>query len=240
MSEDKNKGIIRTNAQELSDSLGLHVTFEDLYPIMKAQCFGGRDPSPAQMASFIVLANQYKLNPLTKEIYAFPSGGGITPIISIDGWIKIAHSSKDLRGIKHEMITDESGNVVAVKCIIARDGWEFHTETTEYMSENRRNTPTWKQYPIRMLKHRATAQAIRMAFNVNAMSEDEYEAMNDKQTSNTGNQEVFNKLKSSAENGMTALNNAYSELSVKDKQSLGAKGYADLKSIAESVEVIDV
>ena len=169
--------LIKSEVVSLTKSLNLSVDPEEFYSIMAAQCFGGKTPTNGQLASFLALANQYKLNPLTKEIYAFPSGGAIQPIIGIDGWIKIAHSSGDLRGIKHEVITNEQGEVIAVKCIIARDGWEFYTETVEYMSENRRNTQTWKQFPVRMLKHRATAQAIRMAFNVNAMIEDEYEQM---------------------------------------------------------------
>lgn len=173
--------MVKNEIATLSKSLGLSVSPDEFYAVMAANCFGGETPTQGQLAAFLALANQYKLNPLTKEIYAFPSGGGITPIIAIDGWIKIAHSSGDLRGIKHEVIANDKGDVVAVKCILARKDWEFYTETTEYMSENRRNTPTWKQYPIRMLKHRATAQAIRMAFNVNAMLEDEYDQWQDEE-----------------------------------------------------------
>lgn len=240
----KEIGIIRANTEELSNHLGLHVGFEEMYSIMKAQCFGGKDPSHAQMSAFVVLANQYKLNPLTKEIYAFPSGGGITPIVGIDGWLKIAHSNPNFNGITHELIMDDKGGVVAVKCIVARKDFAFHTETIEFMSENRRNSPTWKQFPVRMLKHRATAQAIRMAFNVNAMMEDEYHGMNDKQSLSDELDEkradISLSLESHAENGIEALTNAFNALSTKDKQVLGSKEYSRLKEIAESVEVIDV
>lgn len=177
----KEIGLIRTQANEIINTLNLNVGFEEFYSIIKVQCFKGKDPSHAQLSSFLVLASTYRLNPLLKEIYAFPSNGGIQPIISIDGWLKIAHSNGTLRGIKHEVIFDKDGKPTAVKCVLSIKDWDFPVETIELMSENKRDTPTWKQYPLRMLKHRATAQAIRMAFNVNAMLDDEYEAMSDKQ-----------------------------------------------------------
>ena len=43
-----------------------------------------------EMLSFVVVANQYGLNPFTREIYAFPArNGGIQPVVSVDGWIKM-------------------------------------------------------------------------------------------------------------------------------------------------------
>ncbi|WP_345117548.1 recombinase RecT, partial [Bartonella jaculi] len=46
--------------------------------------------SDEEFAAFLSVASTYGLNPLTKEIYALPKrGGGIIPVVSIDGWIKI-------------------------------------------------------------------------------------------------------------------------------------------------------
>ncbi len=37
-----------------------------------------------------LVAKQYKLNPLLRQIYAFPSkGGGITPLVGVDGYINV-------------------------------------------------------------------------------------------------------------------------------------------------------
>lgn len=242
--ENKAVGIIRANADELSQKLGLHVDFEEFYAIMKANCFGNKNPSHAQMSAFMVLANQYKLNPLTKEIYAFPSGGGITPIIGIDGWLKIAHSSGKCTGITHELIMGENNEVIAVKCRVSRLDFDYPTETVEFMSENRRNSPTWKQSPVRMLKHRATAQAIRMAFNVNAMMEDEYEAMHDKRSSNSDLEErradIVLALESDAQNGVEALINAFNKLPLEDRQALGSKAFSELLAKAKKVGVLNV
>ena len=48
---------------------------------------------PEQITAFLMVAKEYKLNPITKEIYAFPAkGGGVQPIVSIDGWLKLSQS----------------------------------------------------------------------------------------------------------------------------------------------------
>jgi hypothetical protein len=52
---------------------------------VRATC-GLSTATPEQFAAFLIVAKEYDLNPLTKEIYAFPGkGGGIVPIVSIDG-----------------------------------------------------------------------------------------------------------------------------------------------------------
>ena len=43
---------------------------------------GGKGVTNEQFVSFVAVANNYALDPLKKEIYAFPAkGGGIQPII---------------------------------------------------------------------------------------------------------------------------------------------------------------
>ncbi|MEY4906124.1 MAG: hypothetical protein RLZZ292_3939, partial [Bacteroidota bacterium] len=60
-----------------------------------------QDCSKEQFAAFIVVANEYGLNPLTKEIYAFPSkSGGIQPIVSVDGWANLVNSHPQCDGFK--------------------------------------------------------------------------------------------------------------------------------------------
>lgn len=241
--EDKAVGIIRANADELSQKLGLHVDFEEFYAIMKANCFGNKNPSHAQMSAFMVLANQYKLNPLTKEIYAFPSGGGITPIIGIDGWYKIAHSSGKCTGITHEFIMGENNQVIAIKCRVSRSDFDYPTETIEFMEENNTRKGVWSTRPIRMLKHRATAQAIRMAFNVNAMLDDEFKDMSDNRSSNSDLEEkradIVLALESDAQNGVEALTNAFNKLPLEDRQALGSKAFSELQAKAKKVEVLN-
>ena len=130
----------------------------------------GKQVSQEQFVSFISVANEYKLNPLTKEIYAFPSkGGGIQPIVSIDGWLKIINQHPDFDGMEFKDNTDDNGKLISITCRIYRKGRAHPTEMTEYMSECSRPTDTWKQWPSRMLRHKATIQAARYAFGLSGI-----------------------------------------------------------------------
>lgn len=126
--------------------------------------------SNEQLMVFAAVANEYGLNPLTKEIYAFPGkGGGIQPIVSIDGWLKIINSHPDFDGMEFADIHDSNGNLTAVTCRIYRKDRSHPVEVTEYMAECRRNTDTWKKWPARMLRHKATIQAARYAFGLSGI-----------------------------------------------------------------------
>lgn len=120
-----------------------------------------------QFAAFLVVANEYGLNPLTKEIYAFPSrGGGIQPIVPIDGWTNIINSHSALDGIEFDDHHDEKGKLTAITCRLWRKDRSKPIVVTEYMSECVRQTDTWKQYPHRMLRHKALIQCARYAFGL--------------------------------------------------------------------------
>jgi phage recombination protein Bet len=140
----------------------------------------GKQVSNEQFVSFMAVANEYKLNPLVKEIYAFPAkGGGIQPIVSIDGWLKIITNHEQFDGMEHEDILD-GGNLVAIKCSIYRKDAKRPITVTEYMSECKRPTDTWKQWPNRMLRHKATIQAGRYAFGISGIVDpDEAERIKD-------------------------------------------------------------
>lgn len=124
-----------------------------------------KDCSREQFAAFLLVAREYDLNPITKEIYAFPGkGGGIQPIVSIDGWLKIINSREEFDGMEFVDNLDDSGDLVSVTCRIYRRDRNRPTEVTEYMSECKRDTDTWKRWPARMLRHKATIQCARYAF----------------------------------------------------------------------------
>lgn len=125
----------------------------------------GKQATQEQVAAFLVVANHYGLNPFVKEIYAFPSqGGGVTPIVSIDGWLTLINRQPQLDGIEFKDHLNEQGSLTAVTAKIYRKDRQYPTEVTEYMSECRRNTPTWSQWPARMLRHKAAIQCARYAF----------------------------------------------------------------------------
>lgn len=132
-----------------------------------------------QFAAFLLVAREYDLNPVTKEIYAFPAkGGGIQPIVSIDGWMKMANSHPQFDGMDFEDTFDDDGKLVAVECRIYRKDRSRPVCVTEYMAECRRSTDPWKQWPARMLRHKAAIQCARYAFGFTGIMEpDEFERM---------------------------------------------------------------
>ena len=125
--------------------------------------------SNEQFISFMAVANEYKLNPLVKEIYAFPAkGGGIQPVVSIDGWIKIITNHPDFDGM--EFIDEiEDGKLISVTCQIFRKSMTRPISCTEYLEECQMNTDVWRKFPRRMLRHKATIQCGRYAFGISGI-----------------------------------------------------------------------
>jgi len=124
-----------------------------------------KDCSKEQFAAFLLVAKEYNLNPITKEIYAFPKqGGGIQPIVSVDGWANLVNSHPQCDGLEFQDALTDAGEIVSITCRIYRKDRTHPTSATEYMSECKRETVTWKQWPRRMLRHKALIQAARYAF----------------------------------------------------------------------------
>lgn len=120
--------------------------------------------SNEQLAAFLLVARQYDLNPFTKEIYAFPArSGGIQPVVSIDGWLKIINDHPQMDGM--DLIENfDNGQITSLKCVIYRKDRAHPTVVTEYLTECMRGTEQWKQKPVRMLRHKAAIQGGRYAF----------------------------------------------------------------------------
>ena len=81
---------------------------------LKATAFKG-DVSNEQMMALLIVADQYGLNPWTKEIYAFPDRqNGIVPVIGVDGWARIINTHPQFDGMDFEQADD------SCTCIIYR------------------------------------------------------------------------------------------------------------------------
>lgn len=129
-----------------------------LIETLKATAFKGQ-VSDAQMTALMVVANQYALNPWTKEIYAFPDkNNGIVPVVGVDGWSRIINSHAQFDGIEFEQ-DDQS-----CTCIIFRKDRNRPIKVTEWMAECKRGTGPWQTHPKRMLRHKAMIQCARLAF----------------------------------------------------------------------------
>lgn len=131
-----------------------------------------------QFVAFLAVANTYGLDPLKKEIYAFPNKGAIQPIVSIDGWLLIINSHKSYDGMLLEEKFDSQGNILSVTCTIFRKDKTHPTTITEYFQECVMQTQPWKTKPIRMLRHKALIQCARYAFGLSGiMDEDDGNAL---------------------------------------------------------------
>ena len=125
---------------------------------LKATAFKGQ-VNDAQMTALLIVANQYGLNPWTKEIYAFPDkNNGIVPVVGVDGWSRIMNDHPDFDGMDFEQ--DEE----SCTCRIDRKGRSHPIQVTEYMSECKRGAGPWLSHPKRMLRHKAMIQCARLAF----------------------------------------------------------------------------
>lgn len=127
--------------------------------------------SEQEVAAFCMTAAAYGLNPFIKEIHAFRAkSGGIQPMVGIDGWLKLVHGNKDFDGMEHVYAEDGSW----VECRIYSKSKSRPTVVREYMEENRMaSSPVWQQRPRRMLRHRATIQAIRYFMGVGGLADRE-------------------------------------------------------------------
>lgn len=129
--------------------------------------------SREEFAAFLLVAKEYSLNPLTKEIYAFPKrGGGIVPIVSIDGWVSLVNSHAACDGFEFEEIHDDKGELYACLCRIYRKDRSRPVAVTEYLSECIRPTDPWKM-KHRMLRHKAMIQAARYAFGFSGIYDED-------------------------------------------------------------------
>lgn len=148
-----------------------HVEPSKLLDTLKNTVF--RNATNDELLALVVVSNEYGLNPLTKEIYAFPAkGGGIVPVVSIDGWIRMMNDHPQFDGIDYEFQHDEQGRLISCTSIIYRKDRSHPTRVTEYLSECRRNTEPWKM-ESRMLRHKATIQGARVAFGFSGITDED-------------------------------------------------------------------
>lgn len=132
-----------------------------------------------EFAAFMMVAKEYNLNPLLKEIHAFPKkGGGIVPVVSIDGWVSLVNQHPAANGFDFDMHYHQE-KLVACTCRMYRKDRTHPVVVTEYLAECRRNTEPWKM-EHRMLRHKALIQAARYCFGFTGVTdEDEAERINE-------------------------------------------------------------
>jgi phage recombination protein Bet len=132
---------------------------------LKATAFRG-EVSNEQMMALLVVADQYELNPWTKEIYAFPDrNNGIVPVVGVDGWSRIINSHAQFDGMDFVDGPVNAQNIPEwMECHMHRKDRSHPTVIREYYDECKRDVGPWKSHPRRMLRHKAMIQCARLAF----------------------------------------------------------------------------
>lgn len=153
-------------------AMRLNVEPDKLCQTLKDTVF--KNCSNSELLALVVVANEYQLNPLLKEIYAFPAkGGGIQPVVSIDGWIKITNRHPKFDGSTFAMAFDNEGLPVSCMATIYVKGRKHPTQVTEYFDECYRKTEPWDKMPRRMLRHKALIQGARVAFGFSGIQDED-------------------------------------------------------------------
>lgn len=156
-------------SSKLAATLNVGTDGGELLSVLKSTAFKGQ-VSDAQMTALLIVAQQYGLNPWTKEIYAFPDRqNGIVPVVGVDGWARIINANPQFDGMDFAQ-DDES-----CTCVIYRKDRAHPIKVTEWMAECRRDgVGPWKSHPRRMLRHKAMIQCARIAFGfIGIYDEDE-------------------------------------------------------------------
>lgn len=166
---------LATIGNKLSERFGMGNNTAEVLEILKGTAFKGGNVTDAQMTSLMIVADQYGLNPWTREIYAFPDKGGIVPVVGVDGWSRIINEHPQMDGI--DFVQDDE----SCTCIIYRKDRSHPIKVTEWLAECKRdNAQPWKSHPKRMLRHKALIQCARLAFGfVGIYDQDEAERIID-------------------------------------------------------------
>ena len=219
--------------------------------ILKNTAFKVKDGavSDNQMAALLVIANQYGLNPFTKEIYAYPDkSNGIVPVVGVDGWSRIINERPELDGLEFrysEQTLTHKGKVAHewIECVITRKDRKAPVVVREYFDEVVRNlnfaTP-WDTHPKRMHRHKVMIQCARLAFGFGGIyDQDEAERIVEK---DMGSADVvdagFNQQEAITEvNGAFSLDELAEIWQRRGAEASNAKdraGYGELKKAVES------
>lgn len=159
------QGHVRKMSALESMALRLNVSTTSLQETLMQTAFKGC--SKAEFVALVIVSNTYDLNPLLRQIYAFPKkGGGIQAIVGYDGWIKIANDHPQFDGIEFEHIEDSAGNLKAVEGILYRKDRGHPTKKLVYLKEFKRNTEPWNNSPHHMLDVRCFCQTVRLGLGI--------------------------------------------------------------------------
>jgi len=152
-----------------------------LIETMKLTCFrqrGNDVVTDAQMEGLLIVAEQYRLNPFTKELFAFADKGAIVPVVSVDGWSRIINENPAMNGLEFrysdQIVTMPRGKPCPEWCevVIYRRDRDRPIVVREYLDEVYQAPRgrdggfdgPWQTHTKRFLRHKTLIQGARIAF----------------------------------------------------------------------------
>jgi len=153
-----------------------------LLETLKATAFKTKNGvTDEQMVSLLVVADQYDLNPFTREIFAFPDKqGGVVPVVGVDGWSRIINSHPQADGFEfaesEDIVIPNDGKPCPawIEVTIYRKDRAHPIKAKEYLDEVYREPfknhegkkifGPWQTHTKRFLRHKALIQGARLAF----------------------------------------------------------------------------
>lgn len=129
-----------------------------------------------QMMALLVVADQYGLNPFTREIFAFADKrAGIVPVVGVDGWSRIINDHPMSDGFEFresdKQVTPTDGKACPewMEVVIYRKDRTHPNVVREYIDEVYQpkrggyNGP-WQTHTKRMFRHKVLIQGARVAY----------------------------------------------------------------------------
>lgn len=119
------------------------------------------------VVQLLLMATRYRLDPLYDEISLMETASGMSPFITIDGWVKLINSHEQFAGMSLREPSELVMELPAwIECTIYRHDRILPVVVREYMDEVKTEHSSWLQMPRRMLRHRAIQQCARLAFGI--------------------------------------------------------------------------
>lgn len=136
-----------------------------------------------EVAAFLIVCDQYDLNPFLKEIYPAITKDGLLPVLGVDGWFKQMNRHPDFDGAEVEFSENETRvsrpdrngrNICTTgpewcRVKIYLKGKSHPIIIEERLSETFMPTKEWVSKPYRMLRHKTFIQAIRVTFGISGV-----------------------------------------------------------------------
>lgn len=117
-----------------------------------------------EIVKAVGVAKRLGLDPIKKEVHFVPfnQGGKKTLQLVVNYLEYVKRAGNLLNGYKTEIGKDSIG--IYSKCTIYRKDWDHPFEWITYLDEAKRETKSWKEMPLFMLRKTNIAQAFRMCF----------------------------------------------------------------------------